>query len=221
VQRVLARFFGIRENIALPPVRRGLWELAGALLIKGSAGTFNQALMELGALVCVPQNPDCPRCPLRKNCTARRMGLENEIPVKTKKAPVPRYQIGAGVIWKGDQLLISQRPLKGLLGGLWEFPGGKQEPGESLAQCVRREIKEELGVEVRVGKALARVDHAYTHFKITLHAYACRYLRGKPRPLGVRDWRWVKPAQLRRFAFPAANQPIIEKLLSALPPRRT
>src|SRR5262249_2285022 len=107
----------------------------------------------------------------------------------------------------------SQRPLNGLLGGLWEFPGGKKEPGESLKETVRRELLEELGIQVAVGKKLTEVDHAYSHFKITLHAHDCTYRSGKVQALSVRDCRWVKPQELKRFAFPAANQPIIQKLL--------
>ncbi|HVO32929.1 MAG TPA: (deoxy)nucleoside triphosphate pyrophosphohydrolase, partial [Elusimicrobiota bacterium] len=140
--------------------------------------------------------------------------MQNELPFRKKKAAVPHVQIGAGVIWRGDRILISQRPLNGLLGGLWEFPGGKREPGETIAHTVRREIREELGIDVRVREKMAEVDHAYSHFTMTLHAHRCDYLRGKPQALGVAAWRWVKPAELRRYAFPAANQPIIERLLA-------
>lgn len=212
VQRVLCRYFGIRQNVAHPDVQRKLWDLAGQLLVKGEASDFNQALMELGALVCTPKNPLCTSCPLRKTCKARQLGIQEKLPVKTKKKPLPHVQIGAGVIWRNKQILISQRPVKGLLGGLWEFPGGKVEKYETISNCVQREIQEELGVRVRVGKRLAAVDHAYSHFKITLHVHHCDYLSGRPQKLGVQDFRWVKPADLKRFAFPAANQPIIDLL---------
>ena len=143
-------------------------------------------------------------------------GLQDKLPLKKKKAAIPHKQIGAGVIWKGNLILISQRPTDGLLGGLWEFPGGKQERGETLSQCVRREIKEELGIRVKVGRKLIDVDHTYSHFSITLHAYECQYVSGKPQKLGVRDWRWVRPEDLKKYAFPAANQPIIRKLLDTV-----
>ena len=145
-------------------------------------------------------------------CKARRQHLQNVLPVKKKAAATPHYDIGAGVVRHGDKILISQRPLKGLLGGLWEFPGGKRESGEHLRETVRREIKEELGIEVEVGRKLVEVDHAYSHFKITLHAHDCVYQRGKVKALGVRAWRWVRPEELKEFAFPAANQPIIRLL---------
>jgi A/G-specific adenine glycosylase len=180
----------------------------------GQAGDYNQALMDLGATICLPRNPNCAVCPARDGCRAYKLGQTGSIPLKRKSKRLPHYQIGAGVIWKGDKLLISQRPLDGLLGGLWEFPGGKRQPAESIADCVRREIKEELDIRVAVGAKLAEVDHAYSHFKITLHAHECRYLSGDPKPIGCRAWRWVRPDQLTRFAFPAANQPILRRLLA-------
>ena len=217
VQRVLARYFGIREMVHKPEIVKRLWSLAEHNLPKGNASVYNQALMELGALICTPRDWRCSDCPLRKGCAAFRLNLQAEIPLKSKKPPVPHYHIGAGVIWKDEQLLISQRPMKGLLGGLWEFPGGKQEPGETLQECVRREIKEELDIDVKVGKLAAPpIDHAYSHFKITLHPHHCTYRSGQPKAIGVQDFRWVLPGDLKRFAFPAANQPIIQKILKEM-----
>lgn len=216
VQRVFARLFAIREDIRLPKTQKKFWELAESLLPKQTPGDYNQALMELGATICVPRNPRCPECPVRKNCRARAFGIQNELPVKGKAAPTPHHHIGAGIIWHKDRILISQRPLNGLLGGLWEFPGGKQEPGESLKQTVQREIAEELAIHVRVGKKVAAVNHAYSHFKITLHAHECVYVSGEPQTIGVRAWKWIRPPELRRYAFPAANQPIIEKILACI-----
>jgi A/G-specific adenine glycosylase len=216
VQRVLTRVFTIEEEVSRPDTQKRLWATAAELLSKKRPGDYNQALMELGAVLCVPRNPNCPACPVKDLCGARAVGRQNDFPRKMKRAAVPHVQIGAGVIWKGDKILISQRPLKGLLGGLWEFPGGKLEAGETLPECVEREVREELGIDVRAGAKLVEVDHAYSHFKITLHAFTCRYLCGRPRKIGVQDWRWVRPQELRRFAFPAANQPILA-LLTASP----
>src|SRR5262249_14696383 len=147
------------------------------------------------------------------SCMARKQNLIEQIPLKMKRKALPHHQIGAGVIWNDGKILISQRPLKGLLGGLWEFPGGKQEASESITHCVAREIAEELAVRVKVGPKLAEVDHTYSHFKITLHAHPCQYLSGTPQTLGCRAWRWVRPSELKNFAFPSANQPIIQHLL--------
>jgi A/G-specific adenine glycosylase len=214
VQRVFARYFGVATDLRAPATQKKMWELAASLLPKKEPGHYNQALMELGALICVPQNPKCLICPVAPGCVARREGRQDALPFKSKKSPIPHKQIGAGVIWKDDRILISQRPLEGLLGGLWEFPGGKREAGETIRETVRREIKEELGVDVTVGERIAVVDHAYTHFKITLHAHECRYESGEPKAIGVRAWKWVRAEELKKFAFPAANQPVIEKLLN-------
>jgi A/G-specific adenine glycosylase len=216
VERVLARHFGWAHDLRTTQARKALWAKAESLVPAGDAGDYNQAVMELGALICSPRAPQCAICPASADCVARKKNLTDQIPFKRKTKAIPHHHIGAGVIWKGDKLLISQRPLNGLLGGLWEFPGGKQEPKESLAQCVAREIKEELNVRVSVGRKLAEIDHAYSHFKITLHAHHCRYLSGTPQPIGCRAWRWVSPTQLKNFAFPAANQPIIQHITAGL-----
>ncbi len=120
----------------------------------------------------------------------------------------------AGVIWDhtGERLLIAQRPQDKMLGGLWEFPGGKCEPGETLAACLQRELREELAIEVEIGEELTVVEHGYTHFSITLHALHCTHLSGEPTPLGVADWRWVSPADLDSFPWPRTDQQIIEAL---------
>jgi A/G-specific adenine glycosylase len=213
VTRVFSRFFGIRQDIALPKTQARLWHLAARLVPRKNPGDYNQALMELGATLCTPRAPDCPRCLLSRNCRAKRLGIQEHLPVKKRKPATPHFHIGTGVVWHKGKILISQRPLKGLLGGLWEFPGGKQERGESLPETIRREIQEELGIIVDVGRKLVKVDHAYSHFKITLHAHDCIYRSGKVRAQGVMDWRWARPQELKKFAFPAANQPVIQKLL--------
>jgi A/G-specific adenine glycosylase len=121
--------------------------------------------------------------------------------------------VTAGVVWRGEQVLIAQRPLDGLLGGLWEFPGGKQEPDESLVECLQRELHEELDIEVQVGQKLCIVRHAYTHFRVTVHAFECEYLPNRePQTLGVQDWRWVTPGELDDYAFPVVDRKIIAVL---------
>jgi len=152
--------------------------------------------MELGATVCLPQNPRCLLCPVKSFCKAFERGTQHERPVKASKKATPHLTIAVGVIWKGNQVLIQQRPEEGLLGGLWEFPGGKREEGESLEQTVQREIEEELAIQVDVGKPITTVKHAYTHFKITLYAYHCRYISGEPQSRASQGWRWVNPDDL-------------------------
>lgn len=121
--------------------------------------------------------------------------------------------IGVAVIWNGEgQILIDRRKQNGPLGGLWEFPGGKLEDGETIEACIRREILEELAIEVEVGEHLVNVEHAYTHFRVTLNVYHCRHVAGEPQPLECDEIRWVTLEEIDQFAFPVANVKIIEAL---------
>jgi len=215
VRRVLCRLFQITDDPLGSVGRERIQEVATALLPPGRAGAFNQALMDLGATICTPRRPACETCPWADPCRARQLGIQESLPVRRPRKPLPHYDIAAGVIWRGEQLLITRRPPQGLLGGLWEFPGGKREPGESLEDCLQREVREELGIAVQVGGPLATVEHGYTHFRITLHAFHCQYLSGEPQCLACTAWQWVAPQELDRYAFPAANRKIIQKLQQA------
>lgn len=211
--RVLCRYSGIRTDPKASATQKQLWQLAENSIPHGRASQFNQALMELGATICKPRQPACAKCPVERTCIARRLGIQTKLPTKAKKKKIPHQQIAVGIIWKGKKILIARRLDEGLLGGLWEFPGGKRERGESLTQCVVREVREELGVLIAAEKEFAVVNHAYSHFSITLHAFTCRYVRGTPRALGCAAFRWVSPRALSRYAFPAANRKIIARLM--------
>lgn len=200
IRRVLARVFNVDQPARSPSGERWLWELAKQNLPSGQAGAYNQALMDLGALVCTPRNPACTDCPLAQMCQARRLGIQDRRPVSSPRAEIPHHTVTAAVIWRAGKVLIARRPLGGLLGGMWEFPGGKLLPGEDLVSCLQREISEELGVEIDVGTALGVYQHAYTHYRVTLHAFACTlHNGGEPQPLQVADLCWTVPAQLESF----------------------
>ncbi|HOG48449.1 MAG TPA: A/G-specific adenine glycosylase [Anaerolineae bacterium] len=207
VRRVLARLF------CLPaPGEAALRALAAGLLPHGRAGDFNQAMMDLGATVCTPRRPGCDACPLAAHCRAHAEGREAGFPAPRPRRALPHYDVCAAVIEHEGRLLIAQRPAEGLLGGLWEFPGGKVEPGETLEDCLRREIREELAVEIAVGAPVATVEHAYTHLRITLHAFRCRLLSGEPQAVAAASRRWVRPGELERYAFSAADRQVIAAL---------
>jgi A/G-specific adenine glycosylase len=191
VERVLCRLALVQEDPRRPAVRRDLWATARAVLVSGQAGRVNEALMELGATVCLPRAPRCTGCPLAGLCRAHEEGLEETVPVRARRAPLPHRRVAAAVILRPARVLVAQRQPDDLLGGLWEFPGGTCEEGETLEDCLRREIVEELGVEVAVGPQIATLPHAYTHFRLTLHAFLCRLKAGRPQPLQCADWRWV------------------------------
>lgn len=211
VKRVLARLTGL----AVPPSKATaqLWELSAQLLDPDYPRAFNQALMDLGATRCTPKQPNCPNCPWLQACYANHKTMQNKLPVTETKAPIPRKQIGVAVIWNDQgQILIDRRPQQGLLGGLWEFPGGKVEPGETIEACIRREILEEIGINIEVGPHLITIEHTYTHFHVTLNVHHCRHLSGEPQPIECDEVRWVTPAELDQFPFPKANLTIIEAL---------
>ena len=170
-------------------------------------------MMELGARICKPLNPACRICPLKRNCLAQKENLQNDLPKTAKTKKLPEYTIAVGIILKGGKVLIDKRKPEGMLGGLWEFPGGKKKKSETLRQAVAREVKEEVGVKVQVGRRLLIVRHAYSHFKIILHAYLCEYQSGRAKPIGCDAVKWVSPNQLPRYAFPSANQRILKQLL--------
>jgi A/G-specific adenine glycosylase len=214
IRRVLSRLYDVTEPADTGPGERLLWQLAQRGLPTGRAADYNQALMELGAQVCTPRAPDCPACPLSVACQARLRGVQEQRPVKTHRPAAPHHMVTAAVIRRRGEVLIAQRPPVGLLGGLWEFPGGKLVPGEGLAQGLQREIKEELDVEVQVGLPLGVYRHAYTHFRVTLHAFECCLLRGEPRLLEHTDLRWAAPADLPAYPMGKIDRQIAARLLS-------
>ncbi len=211
--RVLARMIDLDADVTRAPARKRLWALAESLTPAERSGEYNQALMELGRKVCRPARPRCHLCPLAELCEARAAGNQLERPVRPPPRRGPHYDVAAGAIWRDGEVLISQRPLAGMLGGLWEFPGGKQQDGESLQECLKREIREELDIVIEVGEPLVTIKHAYTHFRITLHAFLCRYQSGRPRAIKVADFEWVKLEQLKDYPFPATDEKIIAALL--------
>ena len=134
-----------------------------------------------------------------------------------QRKPVPHQVIGVGVVLNSaGEVLIDQRLEEGLLGGLWEFPGGKHEPGETIEACIARELAEELAIEVAVGEELICVDHAYSHKRLRVVVHLCRWVSGEPKPLASQQVRWVMPGDLRIYPFPAANSRIIDALLEHL-----
>jgi len=215
VKRVLARLIALDT----PPKKaiNQLWKLSDQLLDQNHPRDYNQALMDLGATLCTPKQPSCLLCPWRDYCQAFQHNRQTEIPMRTPSSPLPHKQIGVAVIWNQQgEILIDRRLQEGLLGGLWEFPGGKIEAQETIPACIEREIKEELGITVEVGDHLITINHAYTHFRVTLHVHHCRYLSGDPQPIECDEIRWVKPEKLSEFPFPKANTRIIEAITSQI-----
>lgn len=210
VLRVVCRWQGIGTDIRRQSTREVVRAFLQEIIPPAAPGEFNEALMELGALICTPKNPACGQCPLRPRCHAHGRGLTAALPVKSRRAPQPLFQVALAVIVRGGKFFIQQRPEQGHLGGLWEFPGGKCRATEKPEQAVVRECREEIAAEVKVLAKLAEVPHAYTHFKIVLHVFVCRLRSGNPRT--GQPHAWVKFAELRKYPFPAANHKFFAQL---------
>jgi A/G-specific adenine glycosylase len=211
-RRVYIRLLNLQTPLGTPALDHTLWDYAEQLLPQERPGDFNQAVMELGERICKPKAPLCKQCPLQNYCQAFAQGTQNSLPQHQTKPPVPHYTVTAAVITQSQHVLIAQRPPDGLLGGLWEFPGGKLEPEDrSLEDCLKREIREELELEIAVDNEFGVYRHAYTHFKITLHAFLCTLIPGQSTK-NLSHVRWVLPAQLDEFAMGKVDRQIARRL---------
>jgi len=169
--------------------------IAEKYLPKNDAGDYNQALMDLGATICVPKNPRCLICPVMKLCEARAHGTQNQRPVKLPKKDVPHHIHAAGVILKRGRVLLAKRPSGGLLGGMWEFPNGRvvRDPLVGLAQALKMAYKLRLHVNRRSVQhmdLLGVVHHGYSHFSVEVHVFLCE-LEAFPTAKNLK-WIWVK-----------------------------
>jgi A/G-specific adenine glycosylase len=211
VRRVLMRVLGIegRAEAKHDPV---LSSFLHKVFPAGRPGDFNQAMMELGALVCRARNPQCLACPVRPACAAAREGRQEIIPAP-KALKLERIEAVVAVIEKDGRFLVQQRAETGLLAGLWEFPGGKVDRGETLAAALRREVREELGVGIEAIRRLTTVRHAYTRYEVTLHAFACE-IRGAAPGIGPCR-RWVSLRALRGYPLPSGSVKIVDVLAAA------
>jgi A/G-specific adenine glycosylase len=213
IKRVYARLFEISDPVNTPAGEKAIWTLAEAYLPQGQAGDYNQALMDLGATICLPRQPRCHLCPLAESCLAYKNNLTTELPVKKQKPRPPHHTVTAAVLHaENDKVLIAQRPTEALLGSLWEFPGGKREPDEDLKACLKREILEELQCTIQISDKLGIYRHTYTHFKVTLHAYHC-YLEGQTvTPQYHQAVRWVNISDLDKYPMGKIDRMISQQL---------
>ena len=209
VRRVWMRLIGLKLQ-ANPRVDASIKKHMDPFFPSAQIGLFNQAMMELGALICRSKNPLCLLCPVSNFCTAYEKG-EQEIIPSPKKRSYRKIDAVIGLIQKGDRYLIQKRPPEGLLADLWEFPGGKREGGETLEEALSREIREELQAEVETADLLTSVKHAYTQFQVKLYAFSCTLKDVLP-PLPRDKYRWVSLKAMKRYPFPSGSAKIIQFL---------
>ncbi|HOJ67994.1 MAG: A/G-specific adenine glycosylase [Candidatus Hydrogenedentes bacterium] len=212
VRRVIARLFNYDQPINTRQAEAFFRETAKSLLSPSHPGDFNQAMMELGARICVPRKPSCHLCPVAAGCLARIRGTADTLPRKNARPESPHHHVVVAVIEENGAYLVGRRPEKGLLGGLWEFPGGKVQPGESLENALVRECREELEIEARPETLLATIDHAYTHFRVTLYFYRARRIAGTPVPRAHDALLWADRDTLRNLPMPKANLKFLRML---------
>lgn len=211
VMRVVARLLALDGDPRKGETKKTVEQTASDWIDPKRPGDFNQAMMELGATVCQRDTPYCLLCPVRDLCRAHEMGIEADIPPRRPSKTEPLTAV-IGVCRERGRVLVSRRREGGRFAGMWEFPGGKVEAGETLEDAVAREFLEEVGIEVEATEKLAVIKHAYTRFRVTLHCFGVRRLSGKAKPLEAAEVKWTRLVDLTDYAFPAANKRLIEIL---------
>ncbi len=213
VVRILCRIFAIQEPSQETPIKKRISFLADALVPRRNSSPYNQGLMDLGAGICTPRRPGCKSCPLNDLCEACKKGLQEALPVSVKGPPSPHREMTAGIIIDSmGSILILKRPEEGFLGGLWKFPGGERGKNETLKEALCNRVLEETGVNITVLKKVTSVRHAYTHFRITLHAFRCR-MNGSPIKAPAHpSLQWAPLPRLKDYPISKADRMIIEAL---------
>jgi len=204
LKRVYARLFDLDKPINSVEGEKFLWALAKTHLPKGRAADFNQALMDLGATVCIPKKPRCSICPLTKECKALKNDTQEIRPVKKPNKNIPHRIHAAGVIIKRGRVLLAQRPSKGLLGGMWEFPNGRVT-GNPVGKLVKA-LMAGYNLKVKKKDTLGVIQHTYTHFKVTTHVYRCDLIF-IPR---TKNMKWISLNDLENYPMGKIDRQIAD-----------
>ena len=206
--RVLSRLFAVSGTPGERKTEQVLWQISEFLIPKGFSNPFNQALMDLGSLLCTPKEPQCSECPLRDLCKGRASGKPERYPSKRIKRTIPYVESVSGVIKKDGKVLLNQRPPSGLLGGLWEFPNWRIEEKQRsrLRLRLRKYIQQETKMNVEVKEFLGVLHHTYSHFKLTLNVFVCRHLNGDGKG------KWVPIKNLRLLPMSRIDRRIAQAI---------
>jgi len=215
IRRVVSRLLDLASPMDSRDFESAVQEFVDKNLPLGQAGDYNQAWMDLGSSICTPKNPSCGQCPLTPVCIAYHAGSQNSRPAKPVRKALPEVTVTAGILLspQGKQVLLALRPEDGLLGGLWEFPGGKQEGVETIEECLVREWHEEMGVTIQVGRLLGVYRHAYSHFKVILHAHFCILSEGTPKPIVAKEITWATLDDLATYPMGKIDRNIAKDLV--------
>jgi A/G-specific adenine glycosylase len=213
VKRVLTRLLGIREDIGQPAVIERLWSEAGALVRGPDPGDFNQSLMELGATICTTRTPRCDDCPVSRFCDARAVGDAESLPIKARKKGARRVEAVAALVVRRGKALAVRRPSRGLLGGLWDLPGGDLAPGEMPRAGLRRALRERTGLEITRASATGTVEHVFTHRRLTLHVYRASTSTDRIRLDGFAGHKWLAPRAISSLPHAAMTAKALDLLM--------
>ena len=214
VARVLTRLFNIRKDISKPATQMELYELAGALISQRNPGTFNQALMELGSLVCVPEMPKCHLCPVSGACRAFRKGDPSLLPIQGNKAKIKKIEMVVGILAKDGRLLVRRRPERGIWGGLWEIPGTIRTKNETPEEVLRREFEEAMKIQITIDRRLLSIQHRFTHRLATIHPFCCSLKGGTAnQKIHVPSVLWADRKTLKKLSLPRPHQKILSEHL--------
>lgn len=216
IKRIYSRILALQEVFGSTRFEKAVEDYAPTVLSSERPGDFNQAQMDLGSILCLPRQPLCQACPVKDYCLAFQQGVQNELPLRIKKAAVPHYEVCVAVLTFEGKVLLSQRQQTGLLASLWEFPGGKLEQEDtSLEDCLKREVMQKTGMEITVAEKIGVFEHAYTHFKITVHAWQALLLStptiGLPENL-----RWVLISDLPTYPMGKVARLVADCMSSGL-----
>lgn len=216
VKRVLARLLELKIPVNRSGSHKHFQAPAMELICPRQPADFNQALMELGALVCRPNHPDCANCPLSDDCRSYRHGTTATLPRREPSVKTPLRHVAIAVVRKNGRLLVVQRPTDGFLGGLWEFPAVPADPGEGGRQHFEEAMAAEIGLRITVERRLARIRHAYTHFRLSGDVYLCRHVFGRVQLKSAQRHRWVTLRSLSRLPLHKANHKFMQALQAAV-----
>ncbi|MBM7650589.1 A/G-specific adenine glycosylase [Neobacillus cucumis] len=215
VMRVLSRILSIWDDIAKPSSRKIFEKAVRDLISHDDPSSFNQALMELGALICTPTSPSCLLCPVREHCKAFFDGVQEELPVKTKKTKTRDVQLAAAVLRKQDgKILIHKRPAKGLLANLWEFPNVElhhslQNEREEVVQLFNQELQLEANFE----KIIGQIEHVFSHLIWNIKVYKGTISTDFQEN---EEWKLVSIKEMEQYAFPVSYQKMFQMYLESL-----
>ncbi len=219
VERIFARIFDISEPIKSKAAEKTISTLMDEILPIGKARYFNQALMDLGGVICRPRNPECGICPVRCHCAAYCGSFVEDRPVKVERQKQIVIEMSTGILVHKGYIFIQQRQENDIWGGLWEFPGGRLKENETAVDALIREYKEETGFTIELCEKITSLIHFYTKYKVILNCYRCRLAQESilPQLNAAKAYHWVEKKMLESYAFPAGHRKCIEFVLQNCP----